>query len=147
MAQADVVRVIRARLAELEEELRRFDELRQERDTLQSTLRALTLGGRPQPILATGAATEEAGADSSRKKRYEVTPAILALLRREPGLTSPQVADRLEHVIVTARRDPRRAIVARVSELVDLKQLRRTSDGRLYVKEEGGKKNGQGGEP
>lgn len=129
MAQADVVRAIEARLTELDTELQRLEELTTERDTLRNTLRVLTLG-KAAPS-APGYADDKPSLP--RRKRYEVTPAILKLLSLEPGLTSPQIADKLERVIVTARRDPRRAIVARISELLESKQIRRAHDGRLYL--------------
>jgi hypothetical protein len=129
MAQTDIVRAIEARLTELDAELLRLEELATERDTLRNTLRVLTLGKAAPTV--TSYADEKPSLP--RRKRYEVTPSILKLLSLEPGLTSPQIADKLERVIVTARRDPRRAIVARISELLDSKQIRRAHDGRLYL--------------
>ena len=65
---------------------------------------------------------------------HGITDAIREVVASESGrLTSPEVADRLEGRIQTGRRDPRRAVLARVHELVREEELRRDTAGRLSL--------------
>ena len=65
---------------------------------------------------------------------HGITRAIREVVAAAPGqLTSPDVADRLEGRIRTSRRDPRRAVLARVHELVHQRELRRDAEGRLSL--------------
>jgi hypothetical protein len=65
---------------------------------------------------------------------HGITQAIRDVVAAAPGqLTSPEVADRLDGRILTSRRDPRRAVVARIHELISQRELRRDAAGRLVL--------------
>ena len=65
---------------------------------------------------------------------HGITQAIRDIIAAAPGqLTSPEVADRLDGRIRTSRRDPRRAVLARIHELISQRELRRDAAGRLAL--------------
>lgn len=117
-----VLPAVQKRLEEIERELGR---LTSERRRLLAIIREYD-----QPIRREAKVTPSRG-------RMGLSKAILALLERNPGLRSAEVADRLEDDVHTTRKDPRRAIVARLYELRDAGTIFRDDGGRLFMNSQG----------
>jgi hypothetical protein len=121
--KGDAAEQYRRRIAEIERELLQYSRLVAERDGL---LRLIEI------VEGTGAELAFAG-NGSEAARVPITPAIFDFVRAHPGITGPELADRLRDRVITQRPDRRHALIARTHELVKEGRLTRDSAGRLSI--------------
>ena len=125
MSQDSVVRALQQRLSELDAELLAIAERQARLSTERAQVaRLLDLYGIDVVAPANGTVA---------KLQIPISTAIIDEVRRQEGLSSAEIADRLERRILTGRRDPRRAIASRIYDLTQNGQLRRDDKGRLFL--------------